>query len=745
MPSPRSAGRTAPFAAVAFLSYVLSVALGQPLHYVPFALSALLTAGALGLPMCLPRTRLPRGLRSVLPVVCLVAIGLLRVSAGGSVSGYGPLFILPILWLALYGNNLELAVGFASLLATLVGSDAVAGASELATAELRKTLLFLAVAMVTGISVKRLVNEIRRQTRQREAQAVTLRDAERRTREARDLFAGILSAATEYAIIATNPEGIITVFNEGAERMLGYRAAGLVGVRSLEALHLGSEVDERASELGIEPGLEVFVEAARYGIAETRDWTWVRRDGRHVPVSETVTAMYGPEGELTGFIVIAADTTLRRMEQARTRAIIASQAEIASAGHEAGIVMERIADRALRLTGASGATVEIAEDDAMVYALATGTLAGLAGTRVPRAGSLSGLCLAEERVQSCEDTGLDPRVDHSALGHLGARSLVVVPLRHQGAMLAVLKVVSARHHAFTDTHIETLELLANLMGAALAHASDYARVAEANARLVELDRMKDAFVATVSHELRTPMSSIIAYTEMLSDGDAGELTGPQRHMVEAVARNSGRLRSLIEDLLTVSQIEAGVFKLRREDTDVRQLLEGVAAALAPAAQEASIKLQVDIPDDAGAVLADPRALDRALMNVLANAIKFSLPGGEVELTGRRCSAVVEIAVTDRGIGIGPEDQSRVFERFFRASSGEERAIPGSGLGLSIVKEIVESHGGQVRLESILGEGTTVTVRLPPGVQAVDDRPVATAPRNTHDERNQAREDRTCRR
>ena len=712
MPSDRIAGRLAPFAMVAFIAYVLSFAFGTTPKIAPLILSAGLTVLALGLPLCFRPGRMPRVLRLALPGACLVAVALLRWSAGGQLSGYGPLFMLPVLWVALYGSSAELAAALMVLVATLLTSASLVGAGAFAPAELRRTLLVVAVASFTGISVHRLVSAVRAKAMALREQTAALRDAERRARSARDLFAGVLRAATECAIIATDPDGIITVFNEGAQRMLGYDAGEMVGRRGLAALHLAREVAQRASQLGLEPCFEVFAEAPRYGIAETREWTYVRRDRCHLPVAATMTAMRNPNDEVTGFIVIATNITARRMEQARTRAIIATQAEIASAGHELNTVMERIAARALSLTGAAGATVEVPDRDEMVCALAAGSLASFVGMRLDRAGSLSGLCLAEKRILSSEDAALDPRVDRDSCHQFGARSMVAVPLRHKETVQAVLKVVAPLAHAFSESDIETLELLANLMGAALAHAEDYVRLAEANSRLLELDRLKDGFVATASHELRTPMASIIAYTEMLHDGDGGPLTPDQERMVSAVGRNSRRLLGLIEDLLALSEIESGALKTRRAPTELRPLVEAVGEALRPTAEAASVDLQVEAGDDVGTILADAAQLDRALMNVVANAIKFSIPSGRVDLRATRRGALVEIGVTDRGIGIAPQDQERMFERFFRAAGARERAIPGTGLGLAIVKEIVTRHGGEVSLESKLGEGTRVTLRLP---------------------------------
>jgi signal transduction histidine kinase len=242
-------------------------------------------------------------------------------------------------------------------------------------------------------------------------------------------------------------------------------------------------------------------------------------------------------------------------------------------------------------------------------------------------------------------------------------------------------------------------------------------------RLVEVDRLKDSFIATVSHELRTPLTSIIGYTEMLADGDAGELTPQQAKMIATVRRNSQRLLAQVENLLTASMIEAGGFASRPSRVDVGALIAGVEDALLPAAETASLTMRVDVADDVGAIHADPGQLDRALVNVVSNAIKFSPPGGRVALAARRVSRAVEITVADEGPGIPFEDQPRLFDRFFRTAAAEDRAIPGAGLGLAIVKEIVDSHRGEIELHSTPGVGTQLTLRLPIGRPADEPLPL----------------------
>jgi len=232
--------------------------------------------------------------------------------------------------------------------------------------------------------------------------------------------------------------------------------------------------------------------------------------------------------------------------------------------------------------------------------------------------------------------------------------------------------------------------------------------------LEEFDRIRTDFVATVSHELRTPLTNIIGEVELLEDGDRGELTDCQAHGVDVINRNSRRLSTLIEDLLTLSEVESGTLVLHPQPTPVATLVQDVGNRMAPAAEAKSVTLELDYGPHAGTIVADPAQLDRALQNLLNNAVKFTPPGGKAALQVTRVGDDVEFRVSDTGVGIPEEEQVRLFTRFFRSSVATRLAIQGTGLGLVIVKRIVEAHGGSVSIASKPDVGTTVTVRLPAG-------------------------------
>ena len=237
------------------------------------------------------------------------------------------------------------------------------------------------------------------------------------------------------------------------------------------------------------------------------------------------------------------------------------------------------------------------------------------------------------------------------------------------------------------------------------------RVRAQNEELRRLDRLKDDFVASVSHELRTPLTSIRGYLELVLDGEVGELTEEQSRYLLVVDRNVDRLLRVVGDLLFAAQVDAGTIALDCCTTDLDQLVREAVEAARPLAAEHEVELELDA--EGGADLIGDRArLAQILDNLIANAVKFTPPGGHVEVRTFLEADVVVVEVADTGIGISDEDQDRLFQRFFRAEGAILHAIEGTGLGLAIVKAIVDAHGGELSVESISGQGTTFRIALP---------------------------------
>ncbi|HEY7047298.1 MAG TPA: ATP-binding protein [Jatrophihabitantaceae bacterium] len=464
-----------------------------------------------------PWRRLPVWTQGLVPMAFLGVIALLREGTGG-VGGYSVLVMLPVLWIALYGTLWQMVTTIFLAASVFVVPILALGGPTYPASGLGRILLWPITAAIVGGTTYRLV-------------------AAERARTA--LVSSVLSAATQQSIIATNPDGLITVFNTGAERMFGYSAKEMIGVSTPVVLHDQDEVAERAAELGVEPGFDVFSVRARQGEADTQEWTYVRRDGSRLQVSLSVTPIHDDTGELRGFIKIGTDVTERRASE----------------------------------------------------------------------------------------------------------------------------------------------------------------------------RLKDDFVALVSHELRTPLSSIIGYLEVIFDDDTGPLTPRQRQFLEVVDRNARRQLRLVSDLLFVSQVDAGRVRLDIDEVDLTALAKASIEAAQPRAKAAGVTLQLRA-DDATMLLGDADRLGQIFDNLLTNAIKFSPAGGQVDVRLSSTVDAVEVEVSDSGIGIAEVDQQRLFTRFFRAATATDRAIPGIGLGLTIVKAIVDAHRGTVSVTSVEGRGTTFTVSLP---------------------------------
>ncbi len=231
-------------------------------------------------------------------------------------------------------------------------------------------------------------------------------------------------------------------------------------------------------------------------------------------------------------------------------------------------------------------------------------------------------------------------------------------------------------------------------------------------RMREVDAVKSDFVATASHELRTPVTSIVGFTEMLEDGTVGEPTPEQRRLLASIARNGQRLIQLCNNLLTLGELDAGDTEFERERVDLVRVVAHVEDALRAQVAARPVDLVVEPATGPVAVYGDEEHLERVVTNLVGNAIKFTDPGGRVDISVSAVDGEARVRVADTGIGIPVEEQPQLFQRFFRSSSAKERAIQGTGLGLSIVDSIVAAHGGRIDVRSAHLAGTTFTVRLP---------------------------------
>lgn len=301
----------------------------------------------------------------------------------------------------------------------------------------------------------------------------------------------------------------------------------------------------------------------------------------------------------------------------------------------------------------------------------------------------------------------------AALRTTGVVSQIVTPFGIGDELLGFIVAQRCQPgHHWTAAEIDAVESIAADLGRGLSHAHLY----EAENRLVEhlrsLDQAKTDFFATVSHELRTPLTSIEGYTEMLADENAGPLSTRQRQMLATIDRNTARLRNLVDDVFTLAKLESGAFTTATRPVNITEIVAGAVQAIRPQAAAAKLTLTSRGTDDHLNVDGNADQLDRVMINLLSNSVKFTPANGRIDVSVAAQSGSVALQVADTGIGIPDADQQNLFTRFFRASNAKAQAIPGTGLGLAIVRTIVASHGGDISVTSAETQGTTITVRLP---------------------------------
>jgi signal transduction histidine kinase len=304
-----------------------------------------------------------------------------------------------------------------------------------------------------------------------------------------------------------------------------------------------------------------------------------------------------------------------------------------------------------------------------------------------------------------------------------ARALLLVPIGVGDTPQGLLTVVCGTGpRDWTVQEVELARSVAVDLSRALVLAGLYRAQERLLGELRDVEAVKSDLLATVSHELRTPLTSISGYLELLRDGAVGEVGEDVAAVLGIVERNTDRLRALIEDLLLLSRVESAPATEVRGTTTVADLLTGVLAAVEAGPTSGGSVRCTTAPDELAGVRVpgDAEHLHRALLAVVDNAVKFSPAGSLVRVRVERHPDEVRIIVQDNGMGIPAGEVAGVFGRFARASNAALQQVPGTGLGLTIARDLVRLHGGRIDLDSVEGQGTTVTVRLP--LTATDPEP-----------------------
>jgi len=556
--------------------------------------------------------------------------------------------------------------------------------------------------------------------------------AMKQAERARALLASIVESSDD-AILSKDLDGIILSWNKGAERLYGYSAEEVKG-RPVSVIMPPDKADDF-------PGI---MERLRRGEkVDHYETERMRKDGQRLTVSLTVSPILDSSGKVIGASAIARDITERKLAEEALR----EQREIVETINRIGVLLsaeldqeklvQAVTDAAIELTGAQFGSFfyNVVNEQGEAYMLHT--LSGVPREAfshfpMPRATDLFGPTFRGEGTVLVADVKQDPRYGKNSpyygmpADHLPVTSYLAVPVSSRlGEVLGGLFFGHPEPGIFTDRDARIVEGLAAQTAIAMDNARLYQRAQQAVAEREELlnreqaareeaetaSRAKDEFLGMLSHELRTPLNALMGWTRMLQTGKLDEEM--MARAIEAINRNVQLQARLIEDMLDVSRIISGKLRLDAQPTDPTIVVNAALDILRPAAEAKNIRLQVVMDFGAGLVLGDPARLQQVIWNLLSNAIKFTPKDGRVQVQLERVNSHIEITVSDTGPGIDEAFLPHVFERFRQADSTSTRVHGGLGLGLAIVRHLVELHGGTVEAGNRIDRrGAVFIVRLP---------------------------------
>jgi len=520
--------------------------------------------------------------------------------------------------------------------------------------------------------------------------------------------------SAHFSSIATDANGVIQIFNVGAERMLGYAAVDVVNKITPAAISDPQEVIARSEALSgefgtpIAPGFEALVFKASRTIEDIYELTYIRKDGSRFPAVVSVTALRDAQDAIIGYLLIGTDNTARKqVEDERmkldqrlrdqhfyTRSLIESNIDALMTTDPRGIITD-VNKQTEALTGCTRDEL-IGAPFRNYFTDSDHAQAGI--DRVLREGKVTDY----ELTARARDGTLTVVSYNATTFHDRDRRL-------QGVFAAARDVTELKRYEQT--------------------------LRQKNVELEDASRMKSEFLANMSHELRTPLNAIIGFSEVMRDGLVGPMSDKQRNFTGDILRSGQHLLSLINDILDLSKVEAGKMLLDLEPVEVSSLFVNSLTIVREKAAARRIHLVLDAEERLGSISVDARKVKQIVYNLLSNAVKFTGDGGTVTLRTARVARdevgarsawprrrfplvdngfeeFLEIGVTDTGIGIAADGLEHLFKPFSQIDSGLGRKFEGTGLGLAMVKLLADLHGGSVAVESKVGEGSQFIVWLP---------------------------------
>ncbi|HYR28445.1 MAG TPA: PAS domain S-box protein [Thermoanaerobaculia bacterium] len=529
---------------------------------------------------------------------------------------------------------------------------------------------------------------------------------QREETEREELFRLLIESVRDYAIFLLDPNGNVMTWNPGAQRFKGYAPEEIIG-RHFSTFYPEEDLDKPPRELEI---------AKREGSVEDEGWR-IRKDGSRFWANVVITALYGEDGKLRGFAKVTRDLTQRRQDEE----------ELRRSEEMFRLLIESVKEYAIFLLDAEGNVVTWNAGAQRIKGYTPEEIIGEHfSTFYPEEdkGKPAVELAIATRDGMVEDEGWRLRKDGS---RFWANVVITAVFDRHGELRGFAKVtrdMTERKRA------EEIQQALFEQREARFHAEEERRRAEASHRVAqESNRAKDEFLMTLSHELRTPLTSILGWARMLPTLPPSDPVF--KEAIAAIGRSAEVQARLIDDVLDVSRIVSGKLRLALENIDLNRLLASSVDAVRPSANAKSITILTSFAPDLGSVVADGTRLQQVIWNLLTNAVKFTPRVGQISVSARRTTSHAQISVTDTGEGIEPAFLPHVFEQFRQAENPSTRVHGGLGLGLSIVRYLVEAHGGIVTAESAgRGKGATFTVTIPIGAVAAERVPATTAPEPT---------------
>ena len=547
-------------------------------------------------------------------------------------------------------------------------------------------------------------------------------------------------ASSDDAIVGKTLEGVITFWNAGAQRLFGYSAEEMIGQSILKLIPEELRHEETRIIADVSAGRRV----------ERYDTRRRHKSGDLIDISIMVSPIYDASGRVIGASKIAHDISARRAaermrdEEAYALETLNRIGQTVASETDLQRIVQIVTDAATELSGAAfGAffynVVKGQDESYWLYTLSGVPREAFAKFPMPRATEVFAPTFRGEGVVRVDDITKDPRygknAPHAGMpeGHLPVCSYLAVPVvSRSGEVIGGLFFGHPKAAVFTAR----AERLVTGIAAQAAIAIDNARLIErlrdretqletlaaereqflnsertARAAAERLSHMKDEFLATLSHELRTPLNAIQGWATLLRQKKVSDVDRDRG--LETIERNVRAQTQIVNDLLDMSRIISGKLHLEVQPLHIHEVIQSAIETVRPSVEAKRIRLSTMLDSGIGLVRGDPNRMQQVLWNLLSNAVKFTPAEGRVHIVLERVNSHVEIVVEDTGVGIAPEFLPEVFERFRQGDASTTRRFGGLGLGLSIVRHLVELHGGAVRVKSPgLNQGSTFVVALP---------------------------------